>query len=952
MALRFFFGTLPLTVYLVLFPIFLSAQDENSLEETLVSLKIPKIGVLELSSFVRGDTLYLPVNELFTFLKIQNVPSPHYDTVSGFFINEQSTYLIDRSSNRVTFNGVGFNLKDGDLLRTESNLYMRSDYFGFIFGLQIQFDFRALTAVLTTDVELPMIRDMKLELMRSNISKLRSEFKPDTIIPRNYPVFHFGMADWSFVTAQQLNGKNNVWLNLNLGALLFGGEANVGLSYTNQQKFTERQQQYLWHYANNDHKVIRQVEAGKIHSSGSVSSLYSPLVGFQFTNAPTTFRRSFGSYTLTDYTEPGWVVELYVNNVLVDYMKADASGFFTFQVPLVYGTSSILLRLYGPMGEERSREKSITIPFYFLPVHQLEYTFTTAMTEDVRSQLFSRGQFNYGMSRRITLGGGVEYLSEQSPQKFIPFVTGSWRVANNVLLSGEYDYGVRFKGLLNCLIARRIQVEANYTKYHSDQRAILTTALEDRRIIMSMPVKGRRFGSLLRLTVDQVIMKRSRNVSTELLASISAFGVSLNLTNTALFYDPVRPYIISTLSAGFRIPGRILLLPQVQYEYLYNRFVFFKLEAERQIARHGFLKVSYDQNFVLNQRSLQFAFRYDLPFAQTGISAIIGDGASSIVESARGSLMFDGARHWAGSSNTTNVGKGGFVVVPFLDMNLNGRRDKDEPKVAGLNIHLTGGRIEYNHRDSSIRVFDLEPFTNYFIEVDRSSFDNIAWQIRNPMISAAVDPNQFKLVEVPVSVYGEASGMVYVKRNDELSGVGRIQVLLMREDSTVMRRTLSEPDGFFNFFGLATGSYLVAIDTVQLKRIRMKVEPDFHPFTIQRLPEGDVAGGLEFILSPLAAGGEVVPAGQPDELNPDAESDHVTMPVQGIAVEAGRYGDVKSAESAMLRLRGMVENPVAVYPEKNYFSVRISEIEDRAEAGRIIGNIAGKGFPQAVIIEK
>ena len=60
-------------------------------------------------------------------------------------------------------------------------------------------------------------------------------------------------------------------------------------------------------------------------------------------------------------------MELYVNNVLVDYVKADASGFFTFEVPLVYGNSLVKLRYYGPWGEEHSREQTISIPFNFLP---------------------------------------------------------------------------------------------------------------------------------------------------------------------------------------------------------------------------------------------------------------------------------------------------------------------------------------------------------------------------------------------------------------------------------------------------------------------------------------------------------------------------------------------------------------------------------------------------------
>ncbi len=166
----------------------------------------------------------------------------------------------------------------------------------------------------------------------------------------------------------------------------------------------------MWRYVNNDFKPLRQVLIGKIPAN-AFSSLYNSVVGVQITNTPTTYRRSFGSYRLSDKTEPGWIVELYVNNVLVDYVKADASGFFTFEVPLVYGNSIVQLKFYGPWGEERIREQNINIPFTFLPVKTLEYTASAGFIEDPLASRFSRASFNYGVTRRLTIGGGFEYLS-------------------------------------------------------------------------------------------------------------------------------------------------------------------------------------------------------------------------------------------------------------------------------------------------------------------------------------------------------------------------------------------------------------------------------------------------------------------------------------------------------------------------------------------------------------
>ena len=233
-------------------------------------------------------------------------------------------------------------LEEGDLLRSETNLYLRSTWFGKVFGLDCKFNFRDLTVTIDSDIELPLIREMRLEEMRQNITRLKGDPEVDTTIGRSYPGFRFGMADWSVYANEQVDGPAEARMNVALGAVIAGGKATASLYYHSRQPFSEKQQYYLWRHVNNDRELLRQIIAGKIVSNPT-ASIYDPVVGIQLTNTPTTFRRSFGSYTLTDRTEPGWTVELYVNNVLVDYKEADGSGFFSFDVPLVYGNTQVSL---------------------------------------------------------------------------------------------------------------------------------------------------------------------------------------------------------------------------------------------------------------------------------------------------------------------------------------------------------------------------------------------------------------------------------------------------------------------------------------------------------------------------------------------------------------------------------------------------------------------------------
>ena len=424
------------------------------------------MGGVEIDAVIRDNILYLPITDLFNFLKIRNIPSAGLETIKGFFINPEAEYEISRDENRIKYQDKTYELNKGDLIRTETNLYLLSDYFRKIFGLNCIFNFRNLSVTLTSDLELPYIREMKQDEMRRNLSRLKGEIKADTNIGRTYPLFKLGMADWSAIATEEINGTSETRLNLSLGSMIAGGEMTSSLYYNSNSSYTEKQQHYLWRFVNNDFKPLRQVIAGKI-ATKAVSTIYSPVIGVQLTNTPTTYRRSFGTYRLSDRTDPGWVVELYVNNVLVDYTTSDASGFYAFDIPLVYGNSIVNLKFYSPWGEERTREQNITIPFNFLPHKVFEYSVGAGIVEDTLASRFSRGSFNYGLTKNLTIGGGAEYLSSVSSGEFMPFVNASLRLTNNLLLSGDYMHGVRAKGTLTYRMPSNMHVSYTHLLAHA-----------------------------------------------------------------------------------------------------------------------------------------------------------------------------------------------------------------------------------------------------------------------------------------------------------------------------------------------------------------------------------------------------------------------------------------------------------------------------------------------------
>jgi hypothetical protein len=214
---------------------------------------------------------------------------------------------------------------------------------------------------------------MQQEQMRKNISQLKGEKKADTTIKQQFSWLQLGVADWTLTTTEQRREKNYTRAGISLGAMIAGGEATANLNYISGEPFNSKNQYYNWRYVNNNRPSLRQISVGRLMIP-SLSSVYAPLNGIQFTNTSTVYRRSFGTYRISNTTEPGWTVELYVNNVLIKYVKADPSGFYTFDVPVVCGNSAIMLRFYSTWVRSEPRNKISPFPLIFFNSNSLNIT--------------------------------------------------------------------------------------------------------------------------------------------------------------------------------------------------------------------------------------------------------------------------------------------------------------------------------------------------------------------------------------------------------------------------------------------------------------------------------------------------------------------------------------------------------------------------------------------------
>ena len=819
------------------------SQENMAVEEITLQLDVPRVGSLEIPALIHNQEAYLLAKDLFDFLKIKNTVTADFNTLEGIFIDPKSVYRIDWENQYILYQDKTFKLNQNDLILKDNDLYLKSRYFGQVFDLNCLFNFRNLSITVTTKLELPAIREKKLEQMRKNMNALKGEKIADTIIAQDFSLFSPGVADWTLATTQTNGQRSSVRASVNMGAMVAGGDTKLNLNYDSGQPFNPRNQYYNWRYVNNENTLFRQITAGRINMQ-SISSIYAPINGIQITNTPTTYRRSFGSYRISDTTEPGWTIELYVNNTLIDFVIADASGFYTFDIPLVYGSTAIKLRFYGPWGEERIQEQDINIPFNFLPAKKTEYQLSVGAVDDNELSLFYRANLNYGLNNRITIGGGAEYLFLDEESQPIPFLNTSVRLSSKLLVSAEYAYGVRAKGLLNFKLPGSIQLDLDYTKYEKEQTAITFSYLEDRRISISVPIHAGGISAFSRFSYQQYALQNSKNTNVQFLLSGVVAKVSTNLTTYLLITDPANPYLYSNLSLIFRLRKGIRFTPRVQYEYRKKQLSTMRAEIEKRVGTFCFANLAYERNMLNKTSSINLSLRLNFSALQVSFSATRENNSTSASQSLRGSLLYNDQTKQLSMSKESNIGRGGLIVMPFLDLNGNGHKETNEPKAAGLKLKISGGRVVHNAKDTTISVTNLEGFTKYMIELNENSFDNFAWQLKHKNISVTAEPNHFKKIAIPVTVAGEISGTVY---NIGKEGMGRIIVNFYNNKSVFVGKTITESDGYFSFVGLSPGNYTVRIDPDQLKKINLK-SSSILTFKIKPSIEGDFVEGLDFIL--------------------------------------------------------------------------------------------------------
>jgi cell division protein FtsN len=410
------------------------------------------------------------------------------------------------------------------------------------------------------------------------------------------------------------------------------------------------------------------------------------------------------------------------------------------------------------------------------------------------------------------------------------------------------------------------------------------------------------------------------------------------------------------LALSYRTKKGLTIRPSAQFNLSKGEIILFKAEIEKRFSHAGYISVSYESLKMSDYRSLNFSFRYDLSFAHTYASARFSNREISTSQGASGSLAFGSGKKHIQASELSIVGRGGISLIPFVDVNHNGIFDKGEQMVENLLVKINGGRVIYSEKDTIIRIVGLEPFISYNLEVSDKDFENIAWRLTKRSYQVLIDPNQFKTVEIPIIPAGEVSGMVYMKRDSLVNGIGRILLNIYKKNGAKIAQTLSESDGYFSYLGLEPGEFIARVDSVQLSRLSFIVNPLQIFFTINATKEGDIVDGLDFtiemnpadttVFTPVTPYSPIEPIrqvtlGTPEKplirkdttyiITHEVIQEVVTTTEESYAIQLGAFKRYTNAKPLCNKIKKLLGNDVRIVFDEGFFKVRVTGLKDQKE---------------------
>ena len=877
--------------------------SENS-EEVLLTFRYRGVGNVYVTGLYEGNTMFLPVIELFSHLQIFYESSPGDFTLSGVYLNPNRPFRIFFNHQRVTLAGETFTFTSEDFRIGELDYYMSPRVFEEVFGLEFTVNMNNLVLSLETELRMPVEDRAERERSRQLVEAREiTRIMLPLEYPRQRKILGGGFADYSITGNYNPFGS---YLNYSFtaGGEVLGGDVqgNFAGSFSNIENKTLISG-LRWRYVVRETPYFSTLTAGQLITTGLQNR---NIRGLSVSNDPIEPRRIYETYVFDGNTEPDSEIELYLNNRLIDFKRADAAGYYRFEFPMTYGTSRLTINIYTPTGETRTIDRQIQIPFTFLPRGEFSYNIQAGYTESTLDNLSDEeqrgvvhGNVAFGVTSWLTARAGVEYLEEANENKPMVYGSLSARLFSQYLLNADIAPDALYRLNASVFYPSSRSVNFSYSHFTGDSPFRRRGAEQELGFSFYTPFElfSTNFG--VRLGAEHTVydvgtMTRYR---LDLAMRIQRLNIRMSYRDILFRVDQETSFGQGQLDAIFtytvqRTPGvpvfarGMFIRANLRYDTFYRELDRIDLQLSRTILQTG--RFTFGAGYEIRTRMpfVQLGLAIDLSFMRSSTNVEYKDNSPGIRQNFRGSVGVDTRPLRFIADNRDQVGRSGLSAILFIDNNNSGNYDQGDEIIPARALRLDRSARTTLGNDGFLRITQLQSYYQFNLDVNRTALPNPLLVPGKDRFSFVADPNRLKRIEIPFYRTGIIEGTVYLQRDGRVTGQGGLRLIIKGVTNDFEEVVRNFSDGSYYVMDMPPGKYTVEVDPLQLGFLNAVQQGGLLEFEVQSLSEGDFLEGLDIILVPAAQETGAVFRQEPFE------------PAQSTALPANAFGQVKASRPA------------------------------------------------------
>lgn len=861
---------------LLLFPFSVTANDEplwkapNEDNFILLEVRLGNTLISDLITAYQHDNgIVLPLGHLSEILDLAIEVQAEKGQAVGFVLDEERTFYLELGRKELELNQelVPFNsdlvLANYDDIYVESHLLSK--------WLPIDFNVNLFSSRVTVNPREPLPmqeraeREQRIKKARANMARERPQY-PRQDLP--YRLWDIPMLDQSLTLQARRNTNSSNEYDFNYNAYFTGDllymETSLFTEITRDEGFKEFRPSFS--RKSDEADLLGPMELTEVNF-GYITFPNIPIIsaapptsqGVMISTYPLTRQSTYDTQTFQGDLPPGWEVELYHNNALIDYMKSDVNREYRFQnVQLLFGRNIFRLVFYGPQGQQREEEYVFEVGSQLTPPGKIYYR--TAQRWDENGHSRTEAQVDIGLHKRASLSANYANLYfQQQRQQYIKFAANTllgryfFRAAQVVSdqesSASSLNLQTKFYSVnVNANIMRFNQFFSEEFRQEQDPltwRYLLRfdSALPGMSFLPRIPFN-------FELEQDQkesgLIDRRLGNRAFIYIAGTSLAN-QINWTHKSTDVDLISGSFQASRrlgNHGIRINSGYEAHPEQRISSITGSFNF-NFDHGQRLTLGSSYTVSNDIT------------RYSLGYSKSRGKVSIGANAEYIQNNAANdslsiSLTFtsglgrDPIRgHWF--SEAGSMAKyGALAARVFLDENNNGEYDSGETLVPDAGISTNASQTKARSgKDGVVFVNGIIPHNPTSATLALETLEDPAWLPSFKGLEFIPRPGKILKIDIPIVESGEIDGTTYLIKNGKQITAGDVQLELVREDGKVVSQTKSAYDGFYILSNIPPGTYILRINRQQFERLNL-TEPKVQIVTIDS--ENQFIYGLDLIL--------------------------------------------------------------------------------------------------------